>query len=85
MKQYVGLTTDMYGRLSPLKSDCTNGSNNTGLAAHFTSGCPEDTGRGKNNLIVALLDHLDITREEVDTGRDGGVGCVCYATGSRIL
>ena len=64
-KQYVGSTTDMYGRWSSHKSGCNNGCNKTGLSNHFTNGCPGDTGRNKMNLTVTLLESMDMTREEV--------------------
>jgi hypothetical protein len=49
----------------------------TGLSAHFTVGCPGDTGRDKSNLSVTLLDYMDGTEEQVQTEQHGGVGCVC--------
>ena len=76
-KQYVGSTTDMYSRWSSHKSGCNSGSISTGLSAHFVNGCPGDTGRGKNNLMVTLVDYLDVTKEEVNIARHGGVGCLC--------
>ena len=76
-KQYVGSTTDMYGRWSTHKSTCNTGCTKTGLSAHFTHGCPGDTGRGKENLEVTLIDFLDVTLEQVQQANHGGVGCVC--------
>ena len=76
-KTYVGSTVDMYGRWSRHKSDCNRGSTATGLSAHFTVGCPGDTGRDKFNLSVTLLDYMDVTEEQVQTEQHGGVGCVC--------
>ena len=76
-KQYVGSTTDMYARWSSHKSGCNNGSTKTGLAAHFTHGCPGDTGREKDNLTVTLVDYLDVTMEEVTDAGHGGIGCMC--------
>ena len=37
-KQYVGSTTEMYGRWSSHKSGCNSVSTITGLAAHFAQG-----------------------------------------------
>ena len=76
-KQYVGSTTDMYGRWSTHKSTCNTGCTKTGLSAHFTHGCPGDTGRGKENLEVTLIDFLDVTLQQVQQANHGGVGCVC--------
>ena len=80
-KQYVGSTTDMYGRWSTHKSDCNNGSTKTGLSAHFTNGCPGDTGREKLNLTVTLVDFIDVTLEDVQGAGHGGVGCECELCG----
>ena len=77
-KQYVGSTTDMYGRWSNHKSGCNTGSTKTGLSAHFTTGCPGDSGRDKQNLTVTLVDYMDVTKVEVETANHGGVGCMCY-------
>ena len=49
----------MYARWYSHKSGINNCS--TSLAAHFSSGCPGDTGRGKENLGVTLLDYLSVT------------------------
>ena len=76
-KQYVGSTTDMYGRWSSHKSSCNNGCSKTGLSNHFTNGCPGDMGRNKMNLTVTLLDSMDVTQEEVQRAGHGGVGCEC--------
>ena len=81
-KQYVGSTTDMYGRWSSHKSSCNNGCNKTGLSNHFTHGCPGDTGRDKMNLTVTLLDYMDVTQEEVQHAGHGGVGCECGLCGA---
>jgi hypothetical protein len=76
-RQYVGSTTDMYGRWAVHKSTCNTGSTKTGLSAHFTHGCPGDTGKEKENLKVILLDFMDVTMEQVTAENHGGVGCVC--------
>ena len=44
---------------------------------NFVNGCPGDTGRGKNNLMVTLVDFMDVTKEEVNIDRHGGVCCLC--------
>ena len=59
------------------KSGCKNGSTKTGLAAHFSTGCPGDMGRDKDNLKVTLVDYMDVTMEDVETAKHGGVGCTC--------
>jgi hypothetical protein len=76
-KQYIGSTTDMYGRWGNHKSGCNTGSAKTGLSSHFAIGCPGDTGREKDNLKVTLVDHMDVTKEEVAREVHGGVGCMC--------
>ena len=73
----MGSTTDMYGRWAVHKSTCNTGSTKTGLSAHFTHGCPGDTGKEKENLKVILLDFMDVTMEQVTAENHGGVGCVC--------
>lgn len=80
-KQYVGSTTDMYGRWGVHKSNCNTGCTNTGLSAHFTHGCPGDTNREKENLQVTFVDYLDVTREQVQEANHGGVGCICTLCG----
>ena len=81
MKQYVGSTTDMYGRWSVHKSTCNTGSTKTGLSAHFAFGYTGDIGREKENLKVTLLDFMDVTPEQVREEGFGGVGCVCTLCG----
>ena len=56
--------------------DVTVGFITNGLSAHFANGCPGNTGKGKNNLMVTLVDSLDVTKEEVNIARLGGVGCL---------
>ena len=69
-KQYVGSTTEMCWWWF----SCNSGSTKTGLAAHFAHGCQGDTGREKDNLTVTLLDFMDVTMDEVEKARQGGVG-----------
>ena len=76
-KQYVGSTTETYGRWCSHKSGCNSGSTKTGLAAHLSHGCPGDTGREKDNLTVTLLDFMDVTMDEVNKAWHEGVGCMC--------
>ena len=40
-------------------------SNGTGLEEHFKVGCPNDTGAKKSHISITLLDHMDITHEEI--------------------
>ena len=76
-KQYIGSTTEMYGRWLNHKSDCNRGVNSCGLSAHFAMGCPGDTSDMKTQLWVTLLDYMDVTETESQNAKHGGVGCLC--------
>ena len=80
-KTIVGSTSNPTQRWRNHKSSCNNGpSLSTGLAKHFTlnGGCPNDTGREKNTLNFTLIDHMDVTEDELDkAGHVAGPKCRC--------
>ena len=49
------------------------------MAEHFTEGgCPNDPGRGKENLRMTLVDHMDVSKDElVEAGHVKGPKCRC--------
>ena len=75
----------MYARCSSHKSCCNNDSTKTGLSSHFANGCPVDTCRNKGSLAVTMLVYMDVTVEEVELARHGGVklGTYCFPGGSN--
>ena len=80
-KSIVGSTTNPTSRWSNHKSTCNNGpSTSTGLSKHFTQhgGCPNDVSRKKETLRYTLLDHIDVTPEDlVEAGHLKGPQCRC--------
>ena len=84
-KSIVGSTTKPTSRFSNHKSSCNNGpSHSTGLAKHFTlnGGCPNDTGRQKDTLNFTLVDHMDVSQEDLEkAGHVKGPKCRCIECG----
>ena len=83
LKAIIGSTTNPTKRWSAHKSSCNNGPcKNTGLSKHFTlgEGCPYDPGRNKETLNFILVDHLDVSPEELlVAGHEKGPKCRCTA------
>ena len=67
-KQIVGSTTNPQKRWRQHKSTCNNGpSANTGISKHFTmhGSCPNNLSREKETLSYTLIDHIDVTKEDL--------------------
>ena len=77
---YVGSSQRPTQRFLRHKSSCTSeSSHSTGLSKHFLNGgCPNDMGKGKENLTFTLVDHLDTTEAELQlAGHTPGAQCRC--------
>ena len=74
--QLTGLQDTIY-----IVSTCNNGpSTSTGISKHFTmhGGCPNDLSREKETLSYTLIDHIDVTKEDlVKAGHVPGPKCRC--------
>ena len=77
--QYVGSTISMTHRWANTKRQCKQkNSNGTGLESHFKSGCPYDTGANMFHISITLLDHMDVTHDQLRMkGHKKGAGCRC--------
>ena len=77
--QYVGSTNSMTHRWANTKKMCNDRkSNGTGLENHFLDGCPNDTGKDKLNVNITLLEHMDVTADEIrNQNHKEGPGCRC--------
>ena len=54
------------------------------MAKHFTTngGCPNDTGRDKDTLCFTLIDHIDVTEDDlIKAGHVSGPKCRCLQCG----
>ena len=76
---YCGSSTNVYARWAAHKSDCNNlRGAKSGLARHFVNGCPGAADKEKKHLQLTLLDHMDVTEEELAAAaHQPGAGCTC--------
>ena len=80
---YVGSSTNPVARWRTHKSTCNlRNSNSSGLAKHFKTGCPNDSGRDKSTLDFTLLDYYDTTQEKLShANHEPGPKCRCVECG----
>ena len=77
--QYVGSTSSMTHRWANTKKMCNDkSSRGTGLEEHFKMGCPNDTGVKKSHINISLLEHMDVSQEDlVKADHRNSPGCQC--------
>ena len=77
--QYVGSTSSLTHRWANTKKKCKDrNSNKTGLETHFMDGCPGQENRNLSHIRVTLLDHLDVTHDELkEKCHKDKPGCRC--------
>jgi len=64
--QYVGSTSSMTHIWANTKKKCNDrNSNGTGLETHFKEGCPGHKCRDLSHISITLLDHMNVTHEEI--------------------
>ena len=64
--QYIGSTTSMTHRWANTKKKYNDrNSNGTGLETHFRDGCPGHVGENLPHISITLLDHMNVTHEEL--------------------
>ena len=78
--QYVGSTSSMTHRWANTKKMCNErASKGTGLEEQFKVGCPCDTGGKKSHIRITLLEHMNVTDEELTKANHRkSPGCQCY-------
>ena len=80
-KYYVGSTVNPVFRWANHKKETsakTKEKCTTALSRHFVVGCPGDINRNKSHLKIILVDHYDVTKEQLCiSNHKDGAGCKC--------